>query len=283
MRSQASESFRIADVWSWPHLIAEALPWTPTACPNFSALTIEGIPSEAPISNNFQQVCLDVISPRKLSVARRKPCCWGQLVGPWSTFKTKQGVQNIPIWRIERMGLLRVFFHKCWANSQRQKKDQTSMGALKRIEINTSKSKPKSSIKWLGTHSWSPKQWEQRYCPKPKQTLKTNEICFHSLEVWAGDSFNKVFKPLDGNARQWLQAFHRVSWQWCQEQTACLTCTKRENGMGFDKGDKFIDDAKQRAHDAIGESNPKLTSLEKGFLHAMKRRQAREKHARKGS
>ena len=53
--------------------------------------------------------------------------------------------------------------------------------------------------------------------------------------------------------------------------------------MGFDKGDKFIDDAKQRAHDAIGESNPKLTSLEKGFLHAMKRRQAREKHARKGS
>jgi len=44
--------------------------------------------------------------------------------------------------------------------------------------------------------------------------------------------------------------------------------------MGFDKGDKFIDDAKQRAHDAIGESNPKLTSLEKGFLHAMKRRQA---------
>jgi len=53
--------------------------------------------------------------------------------------------------------------------------------------------------------------------------------------------------------------------------------------MGFDKGDKFIDDAKQRAHDAIGESNPKLTSLEKGFLHAMKRRQAREKHAREGS
>ncbi len=53
--------------------------------------------------------------------------------------------------------------------------------------------------------------------------------------------------------------------------------------MGFDKGDKFIDDAKQRAHDAIGESNPKLTSLEKGFLHAMKRRQAREKHARKGN
>ncbi len=53
--------------------------------------------------------------------------------------------------------------------------------------------------------------------------------------------------------------------------------------MGFDKGDKFIDDAKQRAHDAIDESNPKLTSLEKGFLHAMKRRQAREKHARKGS
>ena len=53
--------------------------------------------------------------------------------------------------------------------------------------------------------------------------------------------------------------------------------------MGFDKGDKFIDDAKQRAHDAIGESNPKLTSLEKGFLQAMKRRQAREKHARKGS
>ena len=54
--------------------------------------------------------------------------------------------------------------------------------------------------------------------------------------------------------------------------------------MGFDKGDKFIDDAKQRAHDAIGESNPKLTSLEKGFLHAMKRRQAHEKqHARKAT
>ena len=53
--------------------------------------------------------------------------------------------------------------------------------------------------------------------------------------------------------------------------------------MCFDKGDKFIDDAKQRAHVAIGESNPKLTSLEKGFMHAMKRRQAREKHARKGN
>ena len=53
--------------------------------------------------------------------------------------------------------------------------------------------------------------------------------------------------------------------------------------MGLDKGDKFIDDAKQRAHDAIGESNPKLTSLEKGFFYAIKRRQARENHAPKGS
>ena len=50
--------------------------------------------------------------PKKLSITGRKSCSRGELVGPRDTLKTKQGIQNIPIRRIERVGLLNVFCHK---------------------------------------------------------------------------------------------------------------------------------------------------------------------------
>ena len=48
-----------------------------------------------------------------------------------------------------------------------------------------------------------------------------------------------------------------------------------------DKTERFMHAAKVRANNAIDESNPKLTSLEKGYWLAARRRRDREEHLRK--
>ena len=52
--------------------------------------------------------------------------------------------------------------------------------------------------------------------------------------------------------------------------------------MGFeakDKTERFMDAAKERARAALHETSPKLTSLEKGMLKALKSRQRPTKHS----
>ena len=95
---------------------------------------------------------------------------------------------------------------------------------------------PESNLKAQGMHLWHPSQSEQRYCPTPKGTPQANEICFHSLEVQAGDSFDKTLNPFTDNAGHWTQAIHRVSWQWCQAETACLSCTNTRDLNGLRQG-----------------------------------------------
>ena len=54
--------------------------------------------------------------------------------------------------------------------------------------------------------------------------------------------------------------------------------------MGFeakDKTERFMDAAKERARAALHETSPKLTSLEKGMLKALKSRQRPTKHSQK--
>ena len=54
--------------------------------------------------------------------------------------------------------------------------------------------------------------------------------------------------------------------------------------MGFeakDKTERFMDAAKERARAALHETSPKLTSLEKGMLKALKSRQRPTKHSKK--
>ncbi len=48
-----------------------------------------------------------------------------------------------------------------------------------------------------------------------------------------------------------------------------------------DKTERFMDAAKERARAALHETSPKLTSLEKGMLKALKSRQRPVKHAQK--
>jgi len=50
-----------------------------------------------------------------------------------------------------------------------------------------------------------------------------------------------------------------------------------------DKTERFMDAAKERARAAMHETSPKLTSLEKGMLKALKSRQRHVKNARKTS
>ena len=44
-----------------------------------------------------------------------------------------------------------------------------------------------------------------------------------------------------------------------------------------DKTERFMDAAKQRAHEVVNETNPKLTSLERGYWLALKNRRGRER------
>ena len=48
-----------------------------------------------------------------------------------------------------------------------------------------------------------------------------------------------------------------------------------------DKTERFMDAAKERARAALHEPSPKLTSLEKGMLKALKSRQRPVKHNQK--
>ncbi len=48
-----------------------------------------------------------------------------------------------------------------------------------------------------------------------------------------------------------------------------------------DKTERFMDAAKERARAAMHEASPKLTSLEKGMLKALKSRQRPVKHNQK--
>ena len=50
-----------------------------------------------------------------------------------------------------------------------------------------------------------------------------------------------------------------------------------------DKTERFMDAAKERARAALHEPSPKLTSLEKGMLKALKSRQRPVKHNQKAS
>ena len=50
-----------------------------------------------------------------------------------------------------------------------------------------------------------------------------------------------------------------------------------------DKTERFMDAAKERALAALHEPSPKLTSLEKGMLKALKSRQRPVKHNQKAS
>ena len=50
-----------------------------------------------------------------------------------------------------------------------------------------------------------------------------------------------------------------------------------------DKTERFMDAAKERARAALHEPSPKLTSLEKGMLKALKNRQRPVKHNQKAS
>mgnify|MGYP001494166366 CR=1 FL=1 len=56
--------------------------------------------------------------------------------------------------------------------------------------------------------------------------------------------------------------------------------------MGFeakDKTERFMDAAKERARAALHETSPKLTSLEKGMLKALKSRQRQIRNAMSNS
>jgi hypothetical protein len=44
-----------------------------------------------------------------------------------------------------------------------------------------------------------------------------------------------------------------------------------------DKTERFMDAAKQRAHEVVNEANPKLTSLERGYWLALRNRRGRER------